>query len=70
MRLKTKNRGAIERQNIKIMDKISHLIKDYGLENTINIHEERISYAKTHPRNMFFINVIKESENQLKILKK
>lgn len=50
-------------------DEISHLIKELGVDKTIELHEERISYAKTHPRNPFFIGVIQDSEEKIKTLK-
>lgn len=50
-------------------DEISHLIKELGIDKTIDLHEERISYAKTHPRNSFFIGVIQDSEAKIKTLK-
>lgn len=50
-------------------DEISHLIQELGLDKTIELHEERISYAKSHPRNSFFIGVIQDSESKIKTLK-
>ena len=50
-------------------DEISHQIEEWGIDKTIESHEERISYAKTHPRNSFFIGVIQDSEEKIKTLK-
>ena len=50
-------------------DEISHLIEELGIDKTIELHEERIYYAKSNPRNSFFIGVIQDSESKIKTLK-
>jgi len=51
------------------MDELKHLIKNLGVDKVKKMHEERISHARTHPRNPFFIGVIIDSEQKLKQLK-
>ncbi|MFD2922026.1 hypothetical protein ACFS6H_20060 [Terrimonas rubra] len=50
-------------------DEISHLIESMGIDKTICLHEDRVLYARNHPRNPFFIGAIQDSKKKLVTLK-